>query len=201
MMEVEEEGESRGRKGTKELMVSLSRASSVSSVRSVDSDNRETSGGVKRRKVMEDKDKEQVSECFIESERSSLEKVRAERKELEAFLFNEANKVTKPAVKIILDKWASLEAALLTEIMKVEKLSAIRELQCAKQVNTYAQVAAGGVALTGEHPKPVTVKEKYEVLIIKPENENDPRTNDEIKSKVTEVLKENRSQIKIKQDN
>nr|XP_034195367.1 uncharacterized protein LOC117611536 [Osmia lignaria] len=194
MMDVEEECRSR-KKGI--LCVSLSRTSSVSSVRSADSDIKETGGSVKRRKVVEDK--EQDSDLTVEPERLSLENVRAERKELEAFLFNEANKVTKAAVKIILDKWASLEAALLAEIMKVERLSATRELHCTKPVNTYAQVVAGGVAPAGAHLKPETVKEKHEVLIIKPENENDPRSNDEIKAKVTEVLKKNRSQIRIKQ--
>ena len=49
---------------------------------------------------------------------ASLEDVMEERKELERFLFEESNKINRPAIKFILEKWASMEARLQNALVE-----------------------------------------------------------------------------------
>ena len=52
----------------------------------------------------------------------SLAAVAEERKELEQFLFEEGNKVTREAIKYILEKWAAVEARFQTSSLGMKSL-------------------------------------------------------------------------------
>jgi len=66
-----------------------------------------------------------------------LDEIREEREALEAFLFNDNNKVNKIAIKFILSKWAVLESKLQSEIIVKEKLAAVvREMECKSRVKS-----------------------------------------------------------------
>ena len=70
-----------------------------------------------------------------------LEAVAKERKQLEKFLFDESNKVNRPAIKFILEKWFAMESrlqsALDNEILKCKNADKPQN-----KAVTYAQVAA-----------------------------------------------------------
>ena len=51
-----------------------------------------------------------------------LAAVAEERKELEKFLFEEGNKVSRQAIKYILEKWAAMEASLQNVLVENEIL-------------------------------------------------------------------------------
>jgi len=134
------------------------------------------------------------------NEKTTLQYIRNERSQLEEFLFNENNKVSKNAIRFILSKWMTLEGKLQEEIMETEKLRATY-LNMQDTPKSYARAASMGVpqpALTA----PVTEKRKInkiqpEAVLIKPIDENDKRDNDEIKTTVLKQLSEIRNKIKV----
>ena len=136
---------------------------------------------------------------------SCLETLAEERKELERFLFEESNKINRPAIKFILEKWASMEARLQSalvenEILK-EKVKNVGKLQ--PEAPIYAQTAAmraraprtlgPGVVSERKAPSP---KEKGEVVLIKPKSE-DKRNNEEIKADVIKGLEKVQKSLKV----
>jgi len=78
------------------------------------------------------------------NEKLTLEYIRNERSQLEEFLFNENNKISKNAIKFILSKWTTLEGKLQEEIMETEKLRATY-LNTQGTLKSYAQAALMGV--------------------------------------------------------
>jgi len=137
---------------------------------------------------------------------STLDEIKEEREVLKAFLFNDNNKVNKIAIKFILSKWAVLESKLQSEIIVRKKLAAVvREMEYKKKY-TYAQTArmsatapaTGEFVGTTERRPRKEKKEDYEVILIKPEKIEDKRTNDEIKTQVTKLLKDKRNKLKVR---
>ena len=129
-----------------------------------------------------------------------FEAVASERKELEKFLFDETNKVNRPAIKFILEKWSALESRLQSALAENEVLKE-KCKNADKPQNkavTYAQAAATRRQqqrpIGSEEPKKT---EKYEVLLIKPARE-DKRSNDQIKTEVLKKLDKVRQTLKVR---
>lgn len=78
------------------------RTSSNSSPNSDESPNNSSEKG--RKKMNDKKGKEEIDE----NGNNCLETVAKNRKELEKFLFDQSNKINRPAIKYILKKWASM---------------------------------------------------------------------------------------------
>ncbi|XP_039313845.1 uncharacterized protein LOC105203452 [Solenopsis invicta] len=135
----------------------------------------------------------------------TLEEVRIERTKLEGFLFNECNKISRAAIRFILDKWADMEHRLQKEIVEKEKYQALYENRVRenKTGTLYSEMAAKPP--TGPYQaikKPVkersTISGK-EVVLIKPETEaEDLRTNKEIKEQVIKSLRHVKERLKIR---
>ena len=171
-----------------------SRSSSTSLVETVDTMRPGTSGKNKlnRQESLETEKGDAPSE-FAE-----------ERKELEKFLFEEANKVTKTAIKYILEKWAAMETRLQSALVENKILK--EKCKCVEsrsETLSYAQAAA----MRKHEPRPQSAidprkkaspaKEKYEVVIMKPEKE-DRRNNDLIKEEVLKELERVRTKLKVR---
>lgn len=172
---------------------SLSRASSVSSIA-------EEASASKNKKRKRHSDQDAVEMANVN--RSVFEEIRAERSALEEFLFNEANKVNKNIAKFVLTKWAILEARLQEEMLEKEKAIAAHK-ECASRPSmnlTYAQ--ATSAAPVAPRQRDVNTrkeaKKKSEVVIIKPKEDTDKRTNDEIRKEVTDLLKKDRKALKVR---
>ena len=82
-----------------------SRSSSILSVETVD-----TKPGTSGKKQLNRQESMKTDKG--ESTGDVLSELAEERKELEKFLFEEANKVNKTAIKFILEKWAAMETRL-----------------------------------------------------------------------------------------
>ena len=157
--------------------------------------------GTKRRRIS-DEGKESGDE---RREVSAFDDVRKERNMLEEFLFNEANRVNKVAIKFILDRWKIIENKLQDEILENEKLK-IRiayQRDAPDKTLNFAQALAScpsslrpGMEHVPERNK--TKKENYEVLLIRPEKEDDKRSNDDIRMDVTKSLNSVRGQLKVR---
>lgn len=125
--------------------------------------------------------------------------IKNERTELEEFLFNDSNKITKSAIKYILNKWSYLETKLYEDRLELEKL----KLTCSKTSSTmtYANVASGPVIRGGPSMKPETEKNisksKHEVILIKPVEEKDGRNNEQIKDELVKKLGKVRKDLRI----
>lgn len=164
-----------------------SRASSIAS--SVD----EGTPIAKRKRFLEGS-----SVCYTTQQANVLEEIRKERESLENFLFNDANKVSKGVMKYVLSKWSILETRLQQEIVEKEKLLAV--VEDTKLRPTYAQAAAG-TPVKGRVPARLPSKpkkQKGEVLIIKPKETADIRTNEELNKSLMDVLKDNRKNLKFR---
>ena len=174
------------------------RASSSSSTTSDDEDCPRPSGkAIKRRHIPDDNvENAENPEC------SFLEAVSRERKDLERFLFEETNKVNRPAIRFILEKWSAMESRLQSalienEILK-EKCKAVKPQNV---IGTYAQAAAmrrhEQRPPGSQEPKRNVTKEKGEVLLIRPSKE-DKRSNDQLKTEVFKKLDKVRKTLKVK---
>lgn len=127
-----------------------------------------------------------------------LDEVRTERESLEQFLFNDANKVSKGVIKYVLSKWSILETRLQQEILEKETLLAVAGQT--KQGPSYAQAAAStprGGRAPGKAPLKLR-KQEREVLIVKPRELGDSRSNEELNKTLMDVLKENRKNLKVR---
>lgn len=160
-----------------------SRSGSVSSVGD-DKENR------KRKKLEEES----------ETEDTTLEEIRRERASLEEFLFNENNKINKNTVKFILNKWSILEGKLQDEILERERISA--NYQCIKEVKekTYSQAVRSGSQWCGPTGSMAdgALRTSSEVVLLKPVDEKDVRSNDEIKLAVIKHLNGIKTKLKVK---
>lgn len=142
-----------------------------------------------------------IDETCRLKENTTLYEVRKERKALEEFLFNENNKISKSAIKFILAKWINLEGKLQEEILEKNKwIGTYQTLQAKPPQRSYAQIAAvprsSPAASETEKKK---IRQRYETIFIKPEKENeDVRTNEEIKLQLMEKLKEVKNKLKIR---
>ncbi|CAK9827569.1 Uncharacterized 50 kDa protein in type I retrotransposable element R1DM [Anthophora retusa] len=133
--------------------------------------------------------------------RSALDEVKLERQQLEEFLFDEANKITRGAIKFILEKWHKLENKLQEKIIENEKLKAISE----KPPRSYAEAAAASSVRSsaaisskvGAQQQFRKEKARYEVILVKPQNEADSRNNEQIKQDVTKKLNSVRSSVRV----
>lgn len=126
-----------------------------------------------------------------------------ERTNLEEFLFNDNNKVSKAAIKYVLGKWSLLENWLYEEVKEKEKWKFAYQSIKTFQKPSFADVVSSGVP-PGTSPhrkieKGINTGRKNEIVFIKPEKEEeDKRTNDEIKTQIMEELKGVKNQLKIK---
>lgn len=180
-----------------------SRQSSFSSVATDELPGVSTPIKGKKRKALGEEALE-VEKSFEERIGTSLTEVYDERKSLEEFLFNESNKITRSAIKLVLEKWGVLENRLQREIMEKEILKEKCKILESTNVRTYAQVASTEGRL-GREATSVKGKEKVlrkkpsgEVIIIRPEKEEDKRNNDEIKREVLDKLTSVRNKLKVK---
>ena len=181
-----------------------SRTSSVSSNVTDDLSRPGTSGLSKRRKVASEIDIDKEDDFEVMGG-DCLVAVASERRELEKFLFDEGNKVNRPVIRFILEKWAVMESRLQNALVENEILK-----ERNKRIDTplvekvsYAQAAA----MRMHEPRPPGVadpkkkvsppKEKYEVVLIKPEKE-DRRNNDQIKDDVLKKLEGVRKNLKVR---
>lgn len=157
-------------------------------------------------KENEKMNEEKENEKMKHKERTDnvLCEVMKERQQLEEYLFNESNKINKPAMKFILSKWMILENRLQQEILEKEKLLerytySQESTKIGKQ--SYAMAIGTKTKMNDSMrtvDKTIRRQERHEVILIKPDNNDDARTNEEIKSKVMDVLKDKRSVLKIK---
>ena len=134
-----------------------------------------------------------------------LVKEAEERKELEKFLFEEGNKVSRQNIKYILEKWAAVEARLQNVLVENEILKEKNKRAELFTVGTtsYAQAAA----MRKHEPSPLgTVdskkmlsppKEKFEVMLVKPEKD-DKKNNEQIKEEVLKKLEGVRKNLKVR---
>lgn len=167
----------------------VSRSNSISSYTEEGADQR---SGCKRKKPSSE----------FNSSDNYLDDIKAERINLEEFLFNENNKVSKSAIKFILAKWNLLETKLSEERIEKEKLKATYRSVQPVSGSSYAQVAAGGMTATAFGSCPETekkkVRENYEVALIRPIEETDKRNNEEIRAAVVKELGEVRRKLKVR---
>ena len=181
-----------------------SRTSSVSSNITDDWTRPGTSGMSKRRKCDTETDigRDDVIEVLGGD---CLVAVANERKDLEKYLFDEGNKVSRPVIRHILEKWAVMEARLQSALVENEILKERNKRVDlpAPEKHTYAQTAAMRMHEprpqgAGDPRKKVSPpKEKYEVVLIKPEKE-DKRNNEQIKEEVLKKLEGVRSKLKVR---
>ncbi|CAK9799231.1 Uncharacterized 50 kDa protein in type I retrotransposable element R1DM [Anthophora plagiata] len=134
--------------------------------------------------------------------KSILDEVKAEREQMEEYLFDEANKVNRNAITFILENCNKLENKLHEKIIENEKLKAIAE----KSPRSYTDAAA---ATSSQRPTTITSskgkaqypcqkeKAKCEVILIKPQNDTDTRTNEQIKQDITKKLNCIRSAVRV----
>jgi len=135
-----------------------------------------------------------------------IQEIYKEKESLKSFLFNESNKINRAAIKLIMNKWPILEAKLIEAVFENEKAKTrinellLENLKLERKVELplYAGVLK---ASTGAQLKPQLVgnlKQKTEVVLIKPVDENENVNNDEIKVKVTRALGMLKSKLKVK---
>ncbi|XP_043264276.1 BICD family-like cargo adapter 1 [Colletes gigas] len=133
-----------------------------------------------------------MKELQVSLERSpkSLRKDVVQQRQLENCTLEEVRK----------ERWANLEGKLQEQILENEKLKLTQ--QHAPKVPSYAQMASSPRSqlqgLVPEKEKKIINKETYEVVIIKPEKEEDSRSNEELKTQLTNKLKDVRKQLKVK---
>lgn len=83
--------------------------------------------------------------------------VRSIRKELEDFIFTDSNKISRNAIKFLLDKWTILETKLHEEIAEKEKWKAVVENMTK---STYLHVDRWGKIARNGLPKRTCNKKK-----------------------------------------
>ena len=178
------------------------RTSSISSNLTDELSRPGTSG--KRRKHETDIEIERMDD-FDVSGGGCLAAVAEERKELEKFLFEEGNKVSRPVIKYILEKWAAMESRLQSALVENEILKERNKRMEIPEMEkmTFAQAAAMRIHEscpqgTADPKKKVSPqKKKYEVVLIKPEKE-DRRNNEQIKEEALKKLEGVRKNLKVR---
>jgi len=135
----------------------------------------------------------------------TIQEIYKEKEGLESFLFNESNKISRAAIRLIMNKWENLEAKLIETLFENEKAKTrINELllenlkleRKAEHLPTYAEVLK---APTEVRTQPAgNLKHKTEVILVRPTKEDDKITNDEIKVNVTRALDKIKNKLKIK---
>lgn len=125
----------------------------------------------------------------------NFELIRKERCKLE-FLFAEGNKINRNAVKYILSKWTLLEGALQEAILE-KKLKAVNKSLLNYKTKTFAQVVTENPRMR-QYDLPEIKNKASEVILFKPENENNSRNNEEIKAAVLEKCEAIKDKIKVK---
>lgn len=138
----------------------------------------------------------------LSGEEGPLDEIMEERGQLERFLFNDSNKISKSAIKYILAKWAILENKLQNAVIEKEKWKAAyhARLEPETRGHSYAYVAAG-TPKTPMGPEKEKIKKinAHKVVLIKPVNEEeDGRTNEEIKKDVIKELMGANNRLRIK---
>ena len=94
------------------------------------------------------KNKQEYKQEYLETKKDestgdALSELAEERKELEKFLFEEANKVTKTTIKYILEKWAAIEIRLQNSLVKNKILKEkCKYVESRSETLSYAQAAA-----------------------------------------------------------
>lgn len=132
---------------------------------------------------------------------SMLADIINERVTLESFLFNENNKISKSAIKFILNKWAFMEAMLYEDRLENQKLRATYHKEGPARL--YSQMAPGTAdpvasSMVPEKEKRIN-KEKHEVVLIeKPLEDKDKRNNEQIKEELVKMLGKVRKDLRIK---
>lgn len=161
-------------------------------------------GGQKRRKMEEDIRDLEERETAKENERKeTIEYVSKQREELEKFLFLESNKISRPAIKYILEKWRLMETRM-TELIskqsqineKIETLS--KEKMTTKNKESYAEITQIKERFTKKDKNRDKYKNKADrIIIIKPKDNKENTTIEEIKNKFLETIKSRRDDIRI----
>lgn len=135
-----------------------------------------------------------------------LDDIRSERISLEEFLFNENNKISKSAIKFILAKWSSLEIKLYEERLEKERVKATYQSEARPtERRSYAQVlgsrTAGPVRDHGQQPETERnnrIRERSEIVLIRPIDEMDKRNNEQIKMEMIEKMERMRGRLMVK---
>ncbi|CAK9799847.1 Uncharacterized 50 kDa protein in type I retrotransposable element R1DM [Anthophora quadrimaculata] len=129
-----------------------------------------------------------------------VDEIKAERIQMEEFLFDEANKINRNAIKYILKKWRKLENRLYEKVVENAKLKAYVE----KPSRSYADAAAAHGS--NKLPEKISGREitqfqkskpKSEVILIKPIKDSDTRNNEKIKQDVTKKLNCIRNTVRV----
>ncbi|XP_067206978.1 uncharacterized protein [Linepithema humile] len=161
-------------------------------------------GGQKRKKMEEDIRGIEEREIAQENERKeTIEYVSKQREELEKFLFLESNKITRPAIKYVLEKWRLMEAKMIELIAKQSQMSEkIEVLKKEKMSNnnkeTYAEITQNKYSITKKDKDVNKYKNKADrIIIIKPKENKENVTIEEIKSKFFETIKGRKDDIRI----
>ena len=181
-----------------------SRTSSVSSNMTDDLSRPGTSGLTKRRKVATERDIDKEDD-LEDLGGGCLQAVADERKDLERFLFDESNKVSRQAIKHILEKWAVMETRLQNVLVENEIL---KERNRRTELSTMGTISYAQAAAARKHePRPLGTadpkkvpsppREKFEVVLVKPEKE-DRRNNEQIKEDVLKKLEGVRRNLKVR---
>lgn len=186
-----------------------SRRSSISSCAGSTYAEKISQKGNKKRKVVNDNedesddnmDEENNYMTYLNSE-NEMEFITKQRQELEKFIFNETNKISRPAIKFILGIWADMETKvtqLLIDQSKLKGILAEKTINKAKG-NTDKATYAGAVKKRKTKYEIKTKKKNNKaenIIIIKNVNDKEQLTNEALKEKALNVLKDKRNEIRI----
>ncbi|XP_076182708.1 uncharacterized protein LOC143154527 [Ptiloglossa arizonensis] len=149
----------------------------------------------------------------LQPEELELDTVSSLRKEIESFMFNDTNKISKTAIKFIMAKWSLLEASFNAVNLKCAKLKGrLEEKEREKEVKppapakpsfTFADAAKapakkGTPKRDAGKPGEISVRPPSLVLLVKPDKEDDKRTNDELKTTFFGKISKHSREIKIR---
>lgn len=160
----------------------------------------------KKRKMSPSKD----GECSAREDEGTtvcgIERMRKEREFLEAFLFNENNKVSKSVMKMVMSKWNLLENELYKAVAENIKLKTkVEEIEKNRDVNkifklserpTFADALNRGPQITGRSEGSKQVQPH--VVLIRPLEDGDKRSNVDIRNDLCKELRTTGSKVKIK---
>jgi len=136
-----------------------------------------------------------------------IQEIYNEKESLESLLFNESNKINRSAIRLIMAKWAILESKLIEMALennkaktKINKLL-LENMKLKKKMKhspTYAGALKAPIRIQPGMQPVDNLKQKTEVVLIKPTDENESVSNDEIKVKVTRALEKVKNKLKVK---
>lgn len=132
-----------------------------------------------------------------------VEIIRMKRTELENFMFNDANKISRTAMKFILEKWNDLEARMFEIKLENEKLKTIIEeknkIEKTEQSNIPIQPLTYAQAVTDfRGSRRRKIGNQSAVVIIGPQEDNAEVDNEQIKKTTIEILERKNKTIKVK---